>query len=472
MSNAFYPPLPPLAPPARRRGKGRLVALLVAVVLAVALVVFASPLARLVVDAEARAAGVSLSYGALSLGWGTVTLRDVRVGLDGVTGLAVELDSAEVRVFGLSATRITAPALRVTVQATPFDFVADLAGWSAAHPRALDLPISSPAVRVDARDPGAKTTWLTLEQGTLTAYAHGVVLRAPHATAAGVSIAHPVLGWSTAGTTLTIGYGADNPASAPVRVEVVSGARTAKLVLTDVALAELGLPLGLPAIASHAHVDGTGDISLPRAGEAMKGTLRASVRGLAIGFPREVESLLATQAYTVASAVEIAPDRASAHLRDLVVTAGALRLAGNADIARTGGYARCTGRLHGALSCAAVARSAATADLGSVLGGIAGGIAGAALGGEVAVDVAIDGDTRDPSRPFVRPTIGVGCGLRLLARDCPDHEIARTLTPSPSPQGGRGELSGNRSSRRAVAQLPSPLGGEGPGMRVANFMQC
>ena len=123
--------------------------------------------------------------------------------------------------------------------------------------------------------------------------------------------------------------------------------------------------------------------------------------------------MLATQAYTMASSFEVASDRSSARLPDLTVTAGSLRLAGHADVTRGAGFARATGRLHGALPCAAVVRSAATADLGRVLGDIAGGIAGATVGGEVVIDVVLDADTRAPTRPPVRPTAVVGCGLRL-----------------------------------------------------------
>lgn len=371
------------------------------------------PLVRLVLAAEARVAGLSLDYGSLEIGWGSATLSEVVLAPIGVRGLAVRIDRVDVDFSGVTPSRVKARNVEIVAETTVFDLVTDLARWSSAHPTPLDVPISAPSVRIEAHEAGAPS-WLTMEQGVLTAYQHSAVLRAGNATAGGVAIARPIVSWATRGSSLTLGYGAEDPNAAPVRLDVTGGsARSAKLTVRDVSLADLGLSVGMRGPINKARVDGTLDLSDPTATTPLRGTLRASVRGLSIAHPRELDGVLSTEAYTLAATLEVAADRSRVHASDVVVTVGALRLGGSGDLARGPGYATAKAALHGALSCSAIVRSAATADLGHLLGGIAGTLAGGAVGGEVSIDVAVDADTRDPTSPHVRPNVGVGCGLRL-----------------------------------------------------------
>jgi hypothetical protein len=398
-------------PPARPRSRWLVPAALAVVVLVVLIAI--KPLVRVVLAAEARSAGLTLDYDGLELGWGSAALTGVVVSPTAVRGLVVRVDRVDVDFNGLAPSRVRARNVEVVAEASVFDLVTDLSRWASAHPTPLDVPISAPAVRIQARDPGA-ASWLVIEQGVLTAYQHAAVLRAPKAMAGGVAVDRPIVSWVTTGSSLMLGYGNENPSLAPVRLDVTGGSnRSSRLTLRDVSLADLGLSIGMKGAITKARVDGTLDLSDPTATTPLRGALRATVRGLSIAHPRELDSVLATEAYGLSATLEIPADHGSVHITDGVVTVGALKLAGSGDIVRGSGYATAKANLRGALSCAAIVRSAATADLGKLLGGVAGTIAGGAIGGEVSIDIAADADTRDPSSPHVRPTVGVGCGLRL-----------------------------------------------------------
>jgi hypothetical protein len=100
---------------------------------------------------------------------------------------------------------------------------------------------------------------------------------------------------------------------------------------------------------------------------------------------------------------------------------------GGGKVQRAAEHATVDMDLAGALSCAAIARSAAAAHVGTFLSTVIGKAAKQLVEGSVAVRVRIAADTRNLDAARVLPTIGVGCGLVPLK--ALDPRLRKLLPP-------------------------------------------
>lgn len=395
--------------------------------------VLKDPWLRYLVRREALAKGIELDFDSMEMGQGWIRLRGARIRLEGVRGLTATVQKARLSLdggFPPDVTQVEAQAVVVQAQGSAADLALELAAWAQEHPDAFRLPLTATEVVTEWREQPSSTPWLQLSGGSMTPGPAGASTGAPsgatrtiifHANGAvvsGVSVGPVGAVWAADATTISLGFGKETLAAAPIRIDIrsVPSPATVDIRVMPVTMADLGSPMGLALPTEKATIEGTVKLQLGKRPDkdAITGAVAMTLKGWIPPHPKELGGIVFGTTTAFASAFRIAENRSTVTLSDASVAAGAFKLKGGGLIERRGEYAVVTMDMKGAIPCADVARSAVASNFGSAAGVMAGQMARGALEGSVNVAVHIQADTRNLQGASVRNEVGVGCGLKLL----------------------------------------------------------
>ncbi|WP_437617562.1 hypothetical protein [Sorangium sp. So ce1151] len=429
----------------RRRRRAVIAALVLLAVLGAAvaaLVVLGPPAIRRRIIAEARARGVALEPGVVDLGLGAVRLRDARFSLLGVRGLSGTVARATIELRGLSPARIAADGVDITLVGT--DALEGLPAWVAQHgPRAEALPLTTSRVRLGLRDRDGGPEVLALADGSLQrrAVASGQGAAAPQPAApqpgapqpgagvlkqarvlvAGKEIARTDVAWSIGATSISLGFGGEDVAAAPLRAELrPRPSPSASIALAPVPLTAVGALLGVDVGAAKMIVSGTLDLRLAEGADRtalsqapLEGPIALTVKGFTLPHPKELDGLLFGDTTTLKADARVSGDRQRVALGDVEVAAGALKLTGTGTIQRDGADASIGMDLSGSIPCSLLAGSAAMSHLTGAVGLLARDLMSRTLAGSVAVRARVDARASRLTAARVTPSAILRCKLRL-----------------------------------------------------------
>jgi ADP-dependent NAD(P)H-hydrate dehydratase / NAD(P)H-hydrate epimerase len=399
----------PAPAPARSRWRRRLLVAAGIFALLCAIVAVAhGPIVRSVVTAQAGELGLDIEYQDLDVDLAGVTLKKATIGLQGVTGVRARADSLELRLGFFKLSSAVARPLVVQIEGHIADRLWALRTWSVAHPDLYRIESSAHQVRIEWREKPQQAPWLVVTSGTLVSTGKGQKLDALGVSVLGLPLGAISASWPEDPTAVTIDFGKVSNAEAPLRVVLRPAAdkTVVDAVLQPFRLASLGR--NVPAAASRATLSGKSKVTLTRAGAA-SGTASFAIEGWVPAHDKDLAGILHGKRTALDLAFTASEDRSKATLRDVVITAGALRLKGGGTLQREGDHGRLKLDLKGAVPCTMLAKSAASANLGDVLGQLIGEVSRRALEGSVAIDVQIDADTRDLARATVKKDVRVGC---------------------------------------------------------------
>ncbi|WP_437496612.1 hypothetical protein [Sorangium sp. So ce1099] len=424
----------------KRRWRAAIAALVVIAVLAAAvaaLLVLGPPAIRRRIVAEARARGVALEPGVVDLGLGAVRLRGARFSLLGVRGLSGTVARATIELRGLSPARIAADGVDLALVGT--DALEGLPAWVAQHgPRAAALPLTTSRVRLGFRDRDGGPEVLALADGSLQrrAAASGQGAAAPQPGApqpeagvlkqarvlvAGKEIARTDVAWSIGAASISLGFGGEDVAAAPLRAELrPRPSPSASIALAPVPLTAIGALLGVDVGAAKMIVSGTLDLRLAEGADRtalsqapLEGPIALTVKGFTLPHPKELDGLLFGDTTTLKADARISGDRQRVALGGVEVAAGALKLTGTGTIQRDGADASIGMDLSGSIPCSLLAGSAAMSHLTGAVGLLARDLMSRTLAGSVAVRARVDARASRLTAARVTPSAILRCKLRL-----------------------------------------------------------
>ena len=423
----------PTAPAARSNLKviavGFALLLLLASGAVVTLVLMLDDLARDRIVAEAKKRGLDVSVGSVDVSLGSIRLGDLRVSAIGVEGLSTQVDSLSVLLDGFQPQKLDAEGVRVQAVGEPLKLANQLLAWREKYGRpvqrelpTLSLTASQLSVSYAAAPDGA--TQLSLQGGALRYAASGTRLDAATASVFGISLRELGVVLDSTQLTVAANLGTDGR-DVPVRAEVSrsTAPATAKLTLFPATAGALSRWLGteLP-VADTVRI--SGKTELQSDGGWFTGVVSGNITGVLDGYtpphPHELGGFDFGRRTTLDVRFSSDESRRGWRLEPLHVRAGGFQLAGGGLATVHGsnlqdGYVTANLRLTGNLLCSAVAKSAATAHVGSALGDLFGGVASHFIKGSVSVSLGIDADSRNLGGAAISQSIGVGCGLRPLA---------------------------------------------------------
>ncbi|HVW27640.1 MAG TPA: hypothetical protein VHC69_19880 [Polyangiaceae bacterium] len=418
----------------RRRGPSRVViaATAVSVLLgggAIAALFVAGPLMRGQIIDRARALGVEMTFDGMNFWWFNASLEGVRFKLIGVPGIDGQARTIDVSLADFEPRSIEATETHVDVVGSAADLALAVGEWTKNHPGAYKVPVSAHSLTVTWRPSAEEKPWLTTTDGAMSASATGATFSTNHAVVAGVDIGNVGAAWIGEAATVTMGFGATDAASAPLRATVQNMVTTPTLTVTlaPTVLAKLAGPMGVPLPAPGAVASGEATLSFARGIEQgpVTGKLDARLTGWVPPHPVELDGFLFGKTTTFSTAFAVTADRKTVTLTQSRVKASAFDLSGDGRIDRHDTYATITMNLAGALPCAAVAQSAAAAHVGSYLAEILGDATKRVVDGSLSVRVQVSADSRHLDEARVEPTVGVGCGLSPIKTL--DHTVFQHL---------------------------------------------
>ena len=432
-----------------RRGPSRLVVVVTVLALllggtAIAAMLFGGSLVRGKVVERARELGVELTFDGLSFWWFTATLEGVRFKLVGVPGIDGQARTIDVSLANFEPRRIEASETHVDVVGSAADLALSVGEWTKNHPGAYKIPVSAHSLTVSWRPSAQEPPWLTTTDGAMSASATGATFSANHAVISGIDVGNVGAAWTGEAATITMGFGSTDPATAPIQavVENAVTAPTATITLAPTELSKLAGPMGIPLPAPGVVASGQVKLAFTRA--LAEGPVQGQVEARLVGWvpphPVELDGFLFGNVTTFSSKLAVSANRTSIQLSQSRVRASAFDLSGNGHIERHDSFATVTMNMGGNLPCAAVAKSAAAAHVGSFLAEIVGKAARQIVDGSIAVRVKITADSRHLDEARVEPAIGVGCGLvplksldRTVFQHLPERlqDLANALPPVP-----------------------------------------
>lgn len=347
------------------------------------------------IDAEARARGYVCTFGARTVGFFSIDVKDAACTLADVKDVEMKIESMSVALVGLSPGNVDMDGLAMTARGEEVLF--DLARWLDAHGAAQDVAISATRFSVTWTHPATKTP-LVDAKGTLHIARAGDDERARfEGTVALAGAALPLraitLVHKGRQTTLELGDKSD-PLTGML---VLSTTAPAKATLT----AQLGkakADLAAPIVAKE--------------GAPIEATLHVDAQGFVPPHAKELDAILHGKSTKVDARVVVPADRKRVEIDDIVADAAGVPLRGSGTIDEGKRGARITLRLKGSVACTALASSAATADLGA-LAPLASAMAKRSLSGNVGVTISVDGDLADMERAAIDTHADVGCKAEL-----------------------------------------------------------
>ena len=421
------------AKPGRRRPSVAIIVTtvlsLLAGVTAIGALFVAGPFMRERVIDQARALGVEMTFDGMNFWWFNASLEGVRFKLIGVPGIDGQARTIDVSLAHFEPRAIEASETHVDVTGSAADLALAVGEWTKNHPGAYKVPVSAHSLTVTWRPSAEEKPWLTTTDGAMSASPTGATFAANHAVVAGVDVGAVGAAWTGEAATVTMGFGAADPASAPIRATVQNVVTTPTLVvtLTPTELTKLAGPMGIPLPAPGAVASGEARLTFTRglAQGPVTGNVNARLVGWVPPHPVELDGFLFGNTTTFATDLTVSADRKTVNLTHSHVHAAAFDLTGGGRIDRHDTYATISMTLGGNLPCAAVAQSAAAAHVGSFLAEILGHAAKRIVDGSLAVGVRISADSRHLDEARVEPSVGVGCGLAPIKTL--DHTVLQHL---------------------------------------------
>jgi hypothetical protein len=416
-----------------RRGPSRVVVLVASLsvvlgVTAIAALFAVGPLMRGKVIDRARELGVEMTFDGLNFWWFNASLEGVRFKLIGVPGIDGQARTIDVSLANFEPRSIEASETHIDVVGSAADLALAVGEWTKNHPNAYKVPVSAHSLTVAWRPSANEKPWFTTTDGAMTASPTGATFAAAHATVTGLDIGNVGASWAGEAATVTMGFGATDTASAPIRATVqnMSTTPTLTITLTPTELSKLAGPMGIPLPAPGVVASGETTLVFTRdiAQGPVTGKLDARLVGWVPPHPVELDGFLFGNTTTFSTELAVTADRNTVTLTRSRVRASAFDMSGGGRIDRHDAYATVSMNLSGNLPCAAVAQSAAAAHVGSFLAEILGNAAKQVMDGSLAVRVKISADSRHLDEARVEPTVGIGCGIapiKTLNHDVRQH---------------------------------------------------
>jgi ADP-dependent NAD(P)H-hydrate dehydratase / NAD(P)H-hydrate epimerase len=415
-------PMAPLGlPPPRRRRRRALTYVLVGLVFlllggGVAAYLRLPAIAKGMAEERALEQGVVLHVESVDLGWGWARLRDVTFSPVGVAGVRGRAERVTVDLNRLDPTRVTTRSAVVELEGPLARLSTDLDAWSKRYPSASRPPVAADGVSVTWRDAPGEAPWLEAAGAVAQGEPAGGQLYAPAARLFGVPAGELSLAWWASRDDIVAGLGHRDPGQAPLRIEARPGSPLhARLLVAPTPLPSLGALLGMridePGISAQATLDLT--LTPGPQHDAIEGKADLNLNGYVPPRPRELQGIVYGKSTQLSTAFRLSDDRRSVTFADTALKAGALALRGAGSAERYEGGAKAKFDLAGRVPCTALARSAATANLGNVLGDLFGDLADATVQGSLSVNAHIEIDTKDLDRARISPVVGGSCGLKF-----------------------------------------------------------
>jgi hypothetical protein len=371
----------------------------------------------------AEAQGVSLTPEDISFGWGWVQVTQVKVTLDKVRTVEMQIGRIDVALDGLSPQSIDLTNVDGLVIGSLTNVGLELSEWTKSHPSAYSLPLSAKNVHVRFVEPAGTPPWLEVSGGELTRTKIGGVFAAQHTRFLGVDLGTVGAGFAREASNIALGFGETDLSKAPFRVEVSpSGATpTARFVLAPTPAERLAKPFGLGLQVSGVVV--SSETTIAFAGGAAAGTIsgltNVTLKGWVPPHPYELDGFIFGDTTTFDTKFTLPSTRDRITLSESRLKAGKFELTGDGLITRGSDHSEASLRLGGELPCSALAGVQAESRLGKLLGatlaGKAGKLAEKLIGGTVHVGLELSADTRQINAARINRTIGVGCGLHPLS---------------------------------------------------------
>lgn len=373
-------------------------------------------LAKRLAEERALERGVALHVGSVDLGWGWARLRDVTFSPVGVEGVRGRAERVTVDLARLEPTRVSTRGPSLELEGPLARLSAELDAWSKRFPAASRPPVAADGIALAWRPAPGEAPWLEAAGASAEAAPSAGSFYAPNATLFGVAAGELSVAWQAGRDDLVAGLGHRDPARAPLRLEATPGPPLrGRLRVAPTPLPSLGALLAMridePAVSAEATVDLTLTPGPQR--DAVEGKADVTLHGYVPPRPRELQGIVYGTSTQLASAFRLSDDRRSVALTDTTLKAGALALRGGGAAERYEGGAKAKLDLAGRVPCAALARSAATANLGNLLGDLVGDLVGATVQGSLAVNARVEIDTNDLDRARVTPSVSGNCALKL-----------------------------------------------------------
>lgn len=410
-----------------KRSHGLLVALGIVVagvaVILIGLLAFLPGYVEKRVVAEAKARGIALTPGEISFGWQWLQLSGATVKLIGAPSVEAKLGLLDFQLTDWQPTLIEASDVQVGVSGSLPRVLLELGEWTKNNPRTYELPVIASRVDIRVAEAPAGAPWLELSGGFLTRTVAGAAFSARSCKLSGYELGQVGAGFTTAGSSVSIGFGDQSAQAAPLRLDASMDAAGGKMEveLTPTRLGLLAQGLGIPLPLPDVIASGKVELAFPPGiteGEA-KGKLSATLKGFVPPHPPELDGFVFGDVTTLDTELTIDAARNRVSLTDTKVKAGKFELKGGGSIERQELVAVVDIALKGALPCDALAGAAAESRLGQLLGRVSGKqgkrTALAVVRGEVAVSVAIAARSDDLLNAKLTRTIGIGCGLKPLS---------------------------------------------------------
>ena len=419
--------------------------------------------------ATAEAQGVNLKPEDISFGWGWVQITQVKVNLDRVRTVEMQVGRIDVALDGLTPLAIDLTNVDGLVVGSITNVGLELSEWTKAHPSAYSLPLSAKNVHVRFVEPAGTPPWLEVSGGELTRTKSGGVFAAQHTRLMGVDLGTVGAGFAREASTIALGFGEADLSKAPFRVEVSAGGSTptAHFVLAPTPAERLAKPLGLGLLVSSVSgvvvsSDTTIAFASAAAAGSVSGVSNVTLKGYVPPHPFELDGFIFGDTTTFDTKFTLPPTRDRITLTESRLKAGKFELQGGGLLSRGSDHSEATLNLSGELPCSALAAVEAESRLAKLLGaklaGKAGKLAEKIVNGSVHVGLELSADTRKLSAAHIQRTIGVGCGLhplslaelsKLLPADV--NELLKNLPTLPNDLANLPALSGLPTS------LPSNL---------------
>lgn len=374
----------------------------------------------------AEAQGVSLKPEDISFGWGWVQLTQVKVNLDRVRTVEMQVGRIDVALDGLTPLSIDLTNVDGLVIGSISNVGLELSEWTKAHPSAYSLPLSAKNVHVRFVEPAGTPPWLEVSGGELTRTNSGGVFAAQHSQLLGVDLGTVGAGFAREASTIALGFGEADLSRAPFRVEVTPGGETptARFVLAATAAERLAKPLGLGLLLS-----GTTGVTVSSettiafasgaAAGSVSGVSNITLKGYIPPHPFELDGFIFGDTTSFDTKFTLPATRDRITLTESRLKAGKFELSGGGLLSRGSDHSEATLNLSGELPCSALAGVEAESRLAKLLGAAlsskAGRLAEKVVDGSVHVGLVFRADSRKLSAAHIERTIGVGCGLRPLS---------------------------------------------------------
>jgi len=419
---------------------------------------------------SAEAQGVSLKPEDISFGWGWVQITQVKVNLDRVRTVEMQVGRIDVALDGLVPLSIDLTNVDGLVVGSLTNVGLELSEWTKAHPSAYSLPLSAKNVHVRFVEPADTPPWLEVSGGELTRTKSGGVFAAQHTRFVGVDLGTVGAGFAREASAIALGFGEADLSKAPFRVEISPSATppTAHFVLAPTAAERLAKPFGLGLLVSSVSgvivsSETTLSFAAGAAAGSVSGVSNVTLKGYVPPHPFELDGFIFGDTTTFDTKFALPSTRDRITLTESRLKAGKFELAGGGLLSRGSDHSEATLTLNGELPCSALAETSAESRLGKLLGAKlaakAGKFAEKLVNGSVHVGLKLSADTRNLSAAKIERTIGVGCGLhpltvaelsKLLGTDV--NELLKSLPTLPSDLSSLPGLSGLPSS---LPPLPS-----------------